>query len=236
VWGLIFVLFPISFPISKILDCVIGNTHDTYFRRAELHELVSIHQELELEENPENSARPRGGPLTMAEVKVIKGAMAMVDKNVIHCCTPLDEVFMLPASAKLDKPTLKLILKNNHSRIPIYRDNRTHIIGMILTKSLILMDPVKETPVDKCKLVQLPSVNKTMPLFSMLDCFQTGKSHMAVVLDDKDNITPLGIITLEDVIEELIQEEIEDEADLLRKSDSYILRSLSRSPDVIQKK
>jgi len=123
---------------------------------------------------------------------------------------------MLNINDNMDIQTLNLISEKGHSRIPVYRVTPSHIVGMILTKDLLLLGPHKQTPISSLEIRRLPMVCSSTPLYKMLDIFRDG-NHMAVVISPKDYMTPQGIITLEDVIEELIQEDIEDEADLRRK-------------------
>jgi len=104
-----------------------------------------------------------------------------------------------------------MIADSGHSRIPVYRVQKENIVGVLLTKSLLLIEG--EPFVSQLPLRRLPIVDGNMLLYDLLNQFQTGKSHMAVVVDPADKMTILGIITLEDVIEELIQEEIYDETD-----------------------
>ena len=67
VYLLMVLFFPVSFPIAKLLDCLLGSDHATFFRRAELKALVSLHGP-DAEEQPEDEAEK----LTMDEVLIIK--------------------------------------------------------------------------------------------------------------------------------------------------------------------
>jgi len=212
VWVLIFITFPISWPISKVLDCAVGVSHGTKFKRAELKELVSIH-----EANENHDTFIPGEGLTYDEVTIIRGALDLKHKTVKQIVTPLEEVFMLETSRKMNLDTLQQIVNAGHSRIPVYRDSREFIVGMLLVKHLITLDPDDEVPISELEIRRVPLISSSMPLYNVLNIFQTGKSHMAIVVDELDHITPLGLITLEDIIEELIQEPISDETDRNRQ-------------------
>jgi hypothetical protein len=96
-----------------------------------------------------------------------------------------------------------------------------------------MLNPDDSKPLRECKINKIPTVKGKTPLFDILNAFQEGRSHMAVVV--KENV-PIGIITLEDVLEELIQEEIYDESDMrqiglavkLETGDQLILASKKR--------
>jgi len=208
VWVLIILFFPIGYPLSKLLDCLLGHGSGTFYRRAELKELVGIH-ETTGDSDDEGEER-----LTQDEVNIIKGAIDLRNKTVFSAMTPIERVSMLEFEDKLDVKCCERLVQEGHSRWPVYRGNKNNIIGMILVKSLILVDPKDETKVKELQLRRMPVVNENMPLYQMLDLFQQGKSHMAVVIDSEDCITSKGIITLEDVVEELIGEEIVDETDV----------------------
>jgi len=130
--------------------------------------------------------------------------------------TPLEKTFMLDINETMDKQKLALVSEEAHSRVPVYRGERTHIVGMILLKDLLLLGHNVQTPISALEIRRIPMLYSSMPLYKVLDIFRKG-CHMAVVIDDKDHTSPVGVITLEDVIEELIQEDIEDEADVRRK-------------------
>ncbi|OLL22117.1 DUF21 domain-containing protein [Neolecta irregularis DAH-3] len=254
----IYMLLPLSWPISKLLDCMIGAHHGVIYRRAELKELINIH----------SSQRPEGGDLNIDAVTIMRGALDLQEKSVRDVLTPIQDVFMLPLHAKLDRLTIKEIVASGHSRVPVYEETSTktddgeikwkRLVGALLVKNLILLDPDDAIPLRDIKINAMPTVQESLGLFDILNSFQEGNSHMAIVIpsppqpeclglasdsvsrvssrnssngskttvvqisppqspqwtrDEIENLPPIGIITLEDVLEELIQEPIWDESD-----------------------
>ena len=74
VYVLMGLLFVIAWPISKLLDLLLGHSHATFFRRAELKELVDIHLKEDDESNEE--------PLTLDESRIIKGMFYLLSKSI----------------------------------------------------------------------------------------------------------------------------------------------------------
>src|SRR4051794_4532716 len=98
-----------------------------------------------------------------------------------------------------------------------------------------MLNPDDCKPLKECKINTIPTADGDTPLFDILNTFQEGRSHMAVVVNGEVPPKPIGIITLEDVLEELIQEEIYDESDMrvglavkLDTGDQLILASKKR--------
>lgn len=228
---LMLLLFVVAWPISKLLDCLLGHEHSTFFRRAELKELVVLHQE---------TTDANEDPLRDDEVLIIQGALEMRNKTVEDDYTPLDSVYMLDINRKLDKVTMKEISEKGHSRVPVYDGDRENIAGLLFVKSLIMVDPDDDTPIGNVyKKKSFLTAATTVPLFDLMDRFQTGKSHLCVVHKTQINegnqliSRVVGIITLEDVLESLIQEEILDEADITR--DLELLRKVSVAKAKLQR-
>jgi len=206
VWILIVISFVVSYPLSKLLDCVLGDDSGTFYRRAELKELVHMHSEKDGNELEER--------LTQDEVSIIKGAIDLRSKTVASAMTPIERVSKLDFDDRIDHKTCERMVQEGHSRWPVYRGDENNIIGMLLVKSLIDLDPEEGVPVKDLPLRRLPVVNEQMPLYQVLNMFQLGRSHMAIVIDSIDCITTRGIITMEDIVEELIGKEILDETDV----------------------
>jgi metal transporter CNNM len=196
---MIIIEFIVAWPISKFLDWILGRSKGTVYGKAELRELVHVH-----EQYPESH-------LTHEEGTILKAVLDFKEKTVLTALTPLKDVFMLNVDTILTMDILKLISERGHSRIPIYEEPY-HIMGVILVKTLLLVDPKAQIRLRDINHTHLIKVHSSHSLFDMLDYFQEGKCHMALVENEASQ--PIGIITLEDVIEELIGEEIIDETDV----------------------
>ncbi|GAB4826312.1 hypothetical protein Ancab_009177 [Ancistrocladus abbreviatus] len=253
---LVEVLLPLSYPICKVLDWLLGRAHTALLRRSELKALVDLHA---------NEAG-KGGELTNEETSIIIGALELTEKTAKDAMTPMSKVFSLDINAKFNKHMMELIMRKGHSRVPIYSGNPSNIIGIILVKSLIFCRPECETPIRNLTIRRFPRFHEHQPLYDILNQFQKGHSHMGVVVKGKHelhgtevtekahatlckmqpntsikheqprrtgrlgdenllaagqeslsnvNEEVIGIITMEDVMEQLLQGEILDETDIL---------------------
>ncbi|CEG42511.1 hypothetical protein L916_03792 [Plasmopara halstedii] len=174
----------------------------------------------------EDSAQ--GTRLHVDEVTIIHGALDLAAKTVTEVMIPMKDVYMLELDTELCPDMLARILAHGHSRIPVYERHKSNIVGLLLVKKLIVLDPDDRRPIRDLMLRKPILVSPKESCYSILNEFQKGHSHIALVTEDVNKVlrcwrsqdeipeTVLfdGIVTIEDVIEELIQEEIEDESDL----------------------
>lgn len=196
--GLMYLLGPVAWPTAKLLDWILGEDHGTVYKKSGLKTLVTLHKSL-----GELSDR-----LNQDEVTIITAVLDLKDKPVSEVMTPMDDVFTMSEDHILDEKTMDKILSLGYSRIPIYRTgNPTDFVGIMLVKTLITYDPEDRIPVRE---VPLGAIVETRPETSCLDIinfFQEGKSHMVLVSEYPGaDHGALGVVTLEDVIEELIGE------------------------------
>ncbi|KAL3755701.1 hypothetical protein ACJRO7_002710 [Eucalyptus globulus] len=173
---LLLVFLPISYPISKMLDWLLGRAHSALYRRAELKTLVDLHA---------NKAG-KGGDLSHHETSIITGALDLTQKTAKDAMTPISEMFSLDINSKLDMHTMGVIMSKGHSRIPVYSGTPTNIIGLILVKNLIFCHPEDKTPVKFMTIRRIPRVREDWPLYDILTLFRKGHSHMAIVLKSKE--------------------------------------------------
>uniref|UniRef100_A0A671P4K4 Metal transporter n=2 Tax=Sinocyclocheilus anshuiensis TaxID=1608454 RepID=A0A671P4K4_9TELE len=201
--------FPASYPVSKLLDHVLGQEIGTVYNREKLLEMLRV-------TDPYND-------LVKEELNIIQGALELRTKTVEDVMTPLRDCFMIAADAILDFNSMSEIMESGYTRIPVYEGERCHIVDLLFVKDLAFVDPDDCTPlktITKFYSHPLHFVFNDTKLDAMLEEFKKGKSHLAIVqrVNNEGEGDPfyevLGIVTLEDVIEEIIKSEILDETDL----------------------
>jgi len=207
VLALMWIMAPVAWPTAKLLDWLLGEDHGTMYNKPGLKTLVQLHKTL---------GTAPGDGLMEDEVTIISSVLDLKDKPVGDIMTPMQDVFTMSADTVLDEKMMDIILSQGYSRIPIYApDNPRNFIGMLLVKILITYDPEDCKRVRDFALATLPETGPYTSCLDIINFFQEGKSHMVLCSDypgqDKG---ALGVVTLEDVIEELIGEEIIDESDV----------------------
>lgn len=282
-----FLSYPIAFPIAKLLDIVLHDESEggDGFNRGELSALVRIQYEerlafkrrhrqealstrsvnirrsqrsyidstvmaplqethgeddndsfigkedLEIQSSPINVKRPS---IHVDEVAMVEGALQMKTKMAWDACTKTKDMYAIPYQTILDEEMCASIYSQGYSRIPVYEPSpqqpkrRTRIVGVLLSRQLMVVNPADARPLETLPLFKPLCVSPKINMVDLLNIFQKGKEgHMALVctrpsvaekcLDDgkpvSDEAGFLGIITLEDVLEELLQEQVLDEFD-----------------------
>ncbi|XP_061370702.1 DUF21 domain-containing protein At1g47330 isoform X2 [Gastrolobium bilobum] len=171
---LLLVFLPISYPISKVLDWMLGKGHAALLKRAELKTFVNFH----------GNEAGKGGDLTHDETTIITGALELTEKTAKDAMTPISKAFSLDLDATLNLETLNSIMTKGHSRVPVYAGEPTNIIGLVLVKNLFMVDSRAAVSLRKMIIRKIPRVSENMPLYDILNEFQKGHSHIAVVYRD----------------------------------------------------
>uniref|UniRef100_A0A8C4RLG4 Metal transporter n=1 Tax=Erpetoichthys calabaricus TaxID=27687 RepID=A0A8C4RLG4_ERPCA len=201
--------FPISYPISKILDVILNQEISNFYTREKLLEMLRV-------TDPYHD-------LVKEELNIIQGALELRTKTVEDVLTPLNDCFMLRSDVLLDFNTMSEIMQSGYTRIPVYENERSNIVDILFVKDLAFVDPDDCTPLKTITQFYnhpLHCVFNDTKLDAMLEEFKKGKSHLAIVqrVNNEGEGDPfyevMGIVTLEDVIEEIIKSEILDETDL----------------------
>jgi len=232
---LIFLIFPLSWPISKMLDWVLGDEFGLVYTNRELRNLVELHT--------------MEGDLPTESAGIMTGALDFSKLKVESVMTDWKSVFYLKSDAKLDFECLERIFKSGHSRVPVvevrgshYEGHQLHVIGLLFVKDLILLDPEDELPVRNIIdtfLHDLKHIDVNTSVKTVMDEFRHGRSHLAVVrklVAQKVNgdviYENVGIVTLEDIIENILNMEIEDEFDF--DSQKITAEESGRKDEILQ--
>ncbi|KAL5518448.1 hypothetical protein ACEPAH_130 [Sanghuangporus vaninii] len=215
VLGLMYILAPIAYPTAKLLDYVLGANEEHTYKKAELRSFLQFHRQGE-------------EPLRDDEIAILNGVLELNTKTLVEIMTPIQDVVTLSADAVLDHTLVDKILVSGYSRFPVHEPGHPKsFVGLLLIKKLLSYDPSEEKKVSDLPLSILPEAGVDINCFQALDYFQTGRAHLLLV--SKTPGVPggaLGVVTLEDIIEEIIAEEIVDEFD--RYEDNHSKRMAKR--------
>ena len=194
----IYVLFwPLAKPMSKLLNRWVGKETPQLYSHQELEQIIHEH------------AERSDSPVDYDESRIAAGALQFSKKTAGDLVTPMDEVFAVDLDDELDATLLAHIKHAGHSRIPVRSDG--HLVGILYVKDVVgreLPLPISQLYRDK-----IHDIDARSRLDTVLSRFIQTHNHLFVVVDGEDEQDERGIITLEDVIEEILGQEIEDEYD-----------------------
>lgn len=145
---------------------------------------------------------------TQEEQKILEGIVSFGNTDTSQVMSPRIDLFALEIEATF-KDVLTKILDKGYSRIPVYRDNIDQIEGVLFVKDLL--PHIDKTDFNWTTLIREPFfVPENKKLDNLLKDFQGMKNHLAIVVDEYGGTS--GVITLEDIIEEIVGD-ISDEFD-----------------------
>ncbi len=193
----IVILFPVCWPIAWVLDKALGAEIPSVYSKKELIHIIREHE------------GSKDSDIDADEERIIEGALSYSDKTVDQVMTPRTVVFSLDITQKLTKTLLSKIKKEGFTRIPVYKDSTDNIVGILYSKDLInIKAGVKLSAKYRKGVLEL---DKETKLDVALNKFIEGRKHIAAVTDEYTGFE--GLITLEDVLEEILKVEIIDETD-----------------------
>jgi len=172
------------------------------------------------------------GVLEKGTLNMIEGALKVSTDQVRDVMIPRPQVVFIEKDEK-PEDFLPRVIKSGHSRFPVLNTENDKIEGILLAKELLPF--ISAENLSEFELSKLIRPAKLVPeskkLNILLDELKASRNHMAIVLDEYGDIT--GIVTIEDVLEEIVGE-IEDEHDkdtgtLIKKiaEDEYLVSALT---------
>jgi CBS domain containing-hemolysin-like protein len=141
--------------------------------------------------------------------RLLTGAIVFGDLDASEVMVPRPDIDAAPSSASVAE-IQELMKVTGHSRIPIHGGDVDDILGLVHVKDLMVDEIDSDAPLARELIREALVVPETAPLRSVLTEMRQGRSHLAVVVDEHGSTA--GIITLEDIAEELVGE-IADEHD-----------------------
>jgi len=169
--------------------------------------------------------------LNQREIKMLTSTLDFPQKKAKVAMKPVEKTFMINAANSMDEDLIKEIYNKGFSRMPVYKESINNVIGVLLAKDLMFLGKEKAQKMWNFKSMFLRDplfVSPNESLKKVMQKFLKNSTHLGIVREKEfhNQVTEkvVGIITLEDIIENLIAEEIQDEGDLKRiPSDPYSL-------------
>jgi len=158
------------------------------------------------------SASHEVGILEAQEQEMLHKVFAFSDRRVRELMVPRTDMQVLPVTATFAE-VVKLVVSEQHTRMPVYGDSIDDIIGVLNAKDLFQFLADDRSPADfdlRGLLRPVPFVPESKPVDDLLAEMKKSRTQMAIVMDEFGGTA--GLISLEDVLEELVGE-IEDEFD-----------------------
>ena len=208
-----YILFLFNQPMSKSMNYL----ESSLAKDTEQLSVDKLSQALELTDSKETSKE---------EKKILKGIVNFGNVETRQIMCPRVDVFALEANKDMNEIIDELI-SNGFSRVPVFEDNLDKILGVLYVKDLL--PHLEKENFNWTSLLRKPLyIPENKKLDDLLTEFKTKKIHMAIVVDEYGGTS--GIITLEDVIEEIfgeLSDEFDEEDNLFSKLDenTYVFDS-----------
>lgn len=164
------------------------------------------------------------GILEEEDRKLIHSVVAFGDKSVREVMTPRPNIVAIAAGKSLED-LRQLVIHEQYSRIPVYRDTIDDIIGFIHVRDLFELSDEDRQAKPLIDLIRpIPLVPETKPVTDLLREMQHDGSHMVIVVDEYGNTA--GLATMEDLVEEIlgeIRDEHEPDRDVRQEADDVFI-------------
>ena len=150
------------------------------------------------------------GVIEAEEQQMIGAVLELGQQRVHEVMVPRIDIQALPSTAPLDE-IVDTIIREGHSRIPVYEESIDNVIGILYAKDLLPFLAKGETPAIRSILRAPLFVPESISVDDLLHSLQRRKVHIAIVLDEYGGTA--GLVTIEDLLEEIVGE-IQDEYDV----------------------
>jgi metal transporter CNNM len=197
---MILVTYPVSKTLQLMLDRLFGQSKGNGLHtRHELGLMINEH------------LGEKSSELDEDEVEIIRGALQLSEKHVSEIMTHIENTYWLTLETSLDTKKIEEIKEASYSRIPIFDKKLTECHGILLMKDMVDIDfDSQKYKVRDMKIHSTKMVGSRTALDTMFRKFIGARTHL-MPIEKNDKI--VGIVTIEDLVEEIIGHEIIDESD-----------------------
>ncbi len=169
------------------------------------HHIDALRGAIELHHGPEEGV--------LEQRAMLRSILDLANVGVGSIMTPRNKVVMIDSSEPMQK-VVEDVLESPYTRLPLWKEKPENVIGILHVKSLIREMQAHEGNLSQINIESLASepwfVPNTTTLFDQLQAFRQRREHFALVVDEYGSL--LGVVTLEDILEEIVGE-IDDETD-----------------------
>lgn len=197
---MVFITYPVSKSLQLALDRIFGKPEENRLHtRHELGLMINEHlgeQTSELDDD---------------EVEIIRGALQLSEKQVVDIMTPIENTYWLTLDTLIGPKKIDEIKEASYSRIPVFDKELAKCHGILLMKDMVDIDfDENKYKVKDLRLHPTRLVGSRTALDTMFRKFIGARTHL-IPVEKNDQI--VGIVTIEDLVEEIIGHEIIDESD-----------------------
>lgn len=161
------------------------------------------------------------GDLAPDQAAILLNVLRLSRKQVMDIMIPRTDIVCAEVGESLAE-IARIFMEEGHSRVPIFRENRDNIVGIIHAKDLLKAFRSEDNTAATAADIMRPAlfIPETKNVYDMLQEFKDKRIHLAIALDEYGGTS--GLVTLEDVLEEIVGE-IEDEYDEEEPADIQVL-------------
>lgn len=194
----LFVLYPVCAPLAWILDKALGEELPTIYSKKELVQVLEEH------------SSSKDSDLQAHEERIARGALTYGQKTIGEIMTPRSVMVSLQEGDILTKELVSKLTRHGYSRYPVFDRSKEELTGILYMYKLVGKDYLGKTVgglMDK----KINSLNAEEDLDHALNGFLKTKHHLYGVVDNFGIV--VGILSIEDILEEILGKEIVDEFD-----------------------
>lgn len=191
------IMRPLTRPLAKMVDDVVGKRSILYSKEQLLRSI-------------DNHAKSDYADISPDEAQIMRHSLSFGQKTIAEIMIPRKVVTMVSSGDQMGPVLMDELHKSGHSRFPVYDvDDGNTIIGTLYLKSLV--GEKQSGPVKKLMSNKVFFVHEELDLMHALDAFIKTKHHLFIVVNNFEEF--VGILTIEDVIEQVLGRQIVDEFD-----------------------